>query len=691
MTKTILVVEDEKSVQKLLKDMLEEEGFTVLLEKDGKWGLSTFENRDVDLVIMDVLLPGQNGFQVVESIRQTSKGKTIPIMMISGVYRGPEHKREALEDWGCVAYVHKPFKSEDVLAPLRELFGEDYPEPRPAAVSPPPTGDEAPPPPPTEDDYADQSSLDERAEVETTASRMVMKVEAIKGNLRATPFPEVMAQISRLKATGALLVSWGKIKKIVFFEDGRPIFVKSNLTSECLGRVLVKEGMISEAECEESLRLMKHSDRKQGTILIEMGAISPHNLGFALEKQLEAKLFDIFGWPEGEYQFNPNANLPQAITTFEGSPAQLIWEGIRRSYDDARIRKEAAPLMKYYAAPSRDPLYRYQDIQTLGEEKLLPLIDGSRTIAQIIKFSGVDEIRAMKLIHALKVADIITLAADPITDPGPLMTASSPAAEPPPLPAGPPPLRKRESSSQPPPLGERVLRERLAQRAMELRRKNLYQILGLKREAGEAEIRRAYFEQAKEFHPDRYASAVSSEIKALAAEIYGLVTKAYETLSDHAARAAYDAELDSGIRRDMASDVSRMLAAEGQFQQGEMYLRNEEFAKAANCFNEARNLYADEGDYHAYYGWSLYKSHPGEKASTAEAIRAINEAISLNPRSDKPYVFLGSIYKETGEAEKANQQFEKALQANPDCVEALLELKLDAGQRRRQSNIFRKR
>ena len=67
-------------------------------------------------------------------------------------------------------------------------------------------------------------------------------------------------------------------KKIVYLKEGYPIFVKSNLLSECLGRVLVREKMISDEECERSLVQMKDkSGRQQGTVLIEMGAISPHN------------------------------------------------------------------------------------------------------------------------------------------------------------------------------------------------------------------------------------------------------------------------------------------------------------------------------------------------------------------------------------------------------------------------------
>jgi len=73
--------------------------------------------------------------------------------------------------------------------------------------------------------------------------------------------------------------------------------------------VLVREGMIAEAQCKESLHRMKESRRQQGTVLIEMGVISPHNLVVGLELQLRAKLMDIFSWTRGEFLFKRDAKI----------------------------------------------------------------------------------------------------------------------------------------------------------------------------------------------------------------------------------------------------------------------------------------------------------------------------------------------------------------------------------------------
>ena len=83
---------------------------------------------------------------------------------------------------------------------------------------------------------------------------------------------------------------------------------------------------------------MKAAGRQQGTVLIEMGCISPHNLRYALELQLRLKLLEVFSWTKGEFQFNPRAQPPAETVRLQMSTAAIVYEGVRRSYDQARLR-----------------------------------------------------------------------------------------------------------------------------------------------------------------------------------------------------------------------------------------------------------------------------------------------------------------------------------------------------------------
>jgi tetratricopeptide (TPR) repeat protein len=119
--------------------------------------------------------------------------------------------------------------------------------------------------------------------------------------------------------------------------------------------------------------------------------------------------------------------------------------------------------------------------------------------------------------------------------------------------------------------------------------------------------------------------------------------------------------------------VGKILAAEGKFQKGEELMRQRQYRDAHRAFTEAVALYPNEGEFHAWLGWSLFQADP---ARAEEAVRSIEQAVSLNPKLDKSYLFLGYIFKATGRPDKAEKQFEKAIQSNPDCTEALRELRL---------------
>src|SRR5262245_52549365 len=96
MSKTILIVDDDREVQKYLTELLEAEGYVVLAERDGDWALRVFDQKPIDAVVLDILLPVVNGFQVAEQIRARPRGRVVPIVMLTGIYRGGAHRAEAI-------------------------------------------------------------------------------------------------------------------------------------------------------------------------------------------------------------------------------------------------------------------------------------------------------------------------------------------------------------------------------------------------------------------------------------------------------------------------------------------------------------------------------------------------------------------------------------------------------------------
>src|SRR5262249_19174068 len=121
-------VEDDKSVARMLQDVLEGEGFHVLSERDGEWGLRTFQEKSVDLLLTDVLIPKIKGFDLIHKIRETPKGKTLPVIVISGVYRSGIPKERIREKHKIVEYLDKPVDLDRLIDVLHDVFSSAYPE-----------------------------------------------------------------------------------------------------------------------------------------------------------------------------------------------------------------------------------------------------------------------------------------------------------------------------------------------------------------------------------------------------------------------------------------------------------------------------------------------------------------------------------------------------------------------------------
>src|SRR5262249_49847957 len=274
---------------------------------------------------------------------------------------------------------------------------------------------------------ADEVQKREKREVERAAARIVEGEGTgaiLRGNLRRLPFPRLLHKLYLRRANGALFLLRHRVKKIVYFKDGHPTYIKSNVLSECLGRVLVRERLITEGECEDSLRRMRDEKRQQGAILIGMGVISPHNLKYGLELQLQVKLFDIFSWQDAEYQFRDDVKIPNDVITMELPNGQIIIEGIRRTYDRARLESAMAPMMSNYVRPARDPSLRFQQMGLEEDERaFLEQIDGTRTLRECLLNAPMAEQRALIAAYALLCAGVLE------TDELPLRRSDGPSAQ----------------------------------------------------------------------------------------------------------------------------------------------------------------------------------------------------------------------------------------------------------------------
>ncbi len=114
---SVLVVEDEKNIAELLQLYLEKEGYAVTVAADGGQGLSKFRSIQPDLVLLDVMMPVMDGWQLCKAIRAESQ---VPIIMLTA--KGETDDKVQGLKTGADDYVTKPFEMKEVLARIEALL-----------------------------------------------------------------------------------------------------------------------------------------------------------------------------------------------------------------------------------------------------------------------------------------------------------------------------------------------------------------------------------------------------------------------------------------------------------------------------------------------------------------------------------------------------------------------------------------
>ena len=120
MTKKVLIVDDEANIVISLEFLMQQAGYQVEIARTGDEALHKIEQFLPDLVLLDVMLPGPNGFDILQQVRQNPERRSVAIIMLTAKGRDVEvTKGLAL---GANAYITKPFSTRDLLAEVRRCL-----------------------------------------------------------------------------------------------------------------------------------------------------------------------------------------------------------------------------------------------------------------------------------------------------------------------------------------------------------------------------------------------------------------------------------------------------------------------------------------------------------------------------------------------------------------------------------------
>jgi DNA-binding response OmpR family regulator len=444
----VLVVDDSPTIRKLVSAILERHNYEPVMAADGFAGLERLRQGDVDLVLLDFVMPRMNGYQFCREMRADEKIGHLPVVLMSA--KSDKIRGQFVQQTGAVDAITKPFDARGLLAvvenalhraaegrirnldtaPIEEdvvlsdledcgsgpmAAGEAIANLEAAAglanklasiaVAALATLTEPRRKDPDEVAASIRKVLADGAidELGPWLVGLSESAESFGGQMQTIPLAEVLQVLQLQRQTGTCRITNGKVDVTVSFREGLIDLARGKGAADefRLGRYLIEEGLVTRDELSIILKKHEHGTKRLlGEALINFGLISEEDLRRALIRQTSELLYDVLRWQKGRFSFSKVVLEQQASEAARlGLPvASIVMEGFRR-VDEWRLIEES---IHFDEVLLRDQVA----LDALGSEKLarqeqlvLSAIDGQRTVREIIAVVDVGSFDACKILY----------------------------------------------------------------------------------------------------------------------------------------------------------------------------------------------------------------------------------------------------------------------------------------------------
>lgn len=499
----------------------------------------------------------------------------------------------------------------------------------------------------------------------------------LNGRLQDEPLPLLLQQIFAAQATGVLRLEARVGRHEIFSREGYPVSVSLPGSAELLGKVLVEMGILDEETHKRTLAEPPPKGMKYGAWLIEKGLVTADHMRLALKAQVRRKLHRLFFINEGQFSFHPGEHHQglEAHESLRIHPARAIYQGVRSAWSADRLQGALFLLQDRAIKCALDDqqVARYGLGQEDGRVAEL-LRKGYWLLPDLIEAAGLP----VQPVHALVYAFYVTEALDVrgagevprLRKKTPVPAEGSVATK---LPQAP---RVTETSG-----AHRVVpsiddaRKELLAKAKVVETEDLFAVLGLTDTATKEQVKAAYFEGAKKYHPDRLTSMGLESLRTEAEKVFRRLSEAYGALYDDARREEYKKTLAQPkvAQADEHAKAMKIVEAEMAFRRGEICLRRNDFSGAVRELEAAVSGNPQEGEYLAWLTWARLNAN---QMTWPDAKPRLVEATRLSPKCGRAFYFLGLALKEEKDLDRAYGAFKKALELDARLLEAEREMRL---------------
>jgi len=224
---------------------------------------------------------------------------------------------------------------------------------------------------------------------------------AIKGSLGEASLPDVLQLLALGQKTGRLSLSDRSNFGYIFFDQGRICYSSIVNRRDRLGDLLVKNGLLEPGALQQALAdQSSQPGEKLGEILIASGAITREQLEHYIRVQIEEAVYFLFTWTQGSFYFEVDQRPGPDAFLVSINPENLLLEGARR-VDEWSVIEKKIPSLDLIFAPSPEGPSADTSELTADQLKIIPLLDGRRSVRDLIEESGLVEFDVGKALFGL--------------------------------------------------------------------------------------------------------------------------------------------------------------------------------------------------------------------------------------------------------------------------------------------------
>jgi tetratricopeptide (TPR) repeat protein len=227
---------------------------------------------------------------------------------------------------------------------------------------------------------------------------------AIKGSLKEASLPDVLQLLALGQKTGCLSIADRSNFGYIYFEKGRISYASIVNRRDRLGEILAKHGRITQEQLDAAVhRQGKDSDKKLGQILVSQQVITQQDLERYMRVQIEESVYYLFTWTQGSFNFEADVRPDRQDFLVSINPESLLLE-VRGGVDEWSLIEKKIPTFDLIFVVDRDRLAISEATLNDAQQRILPLLDGTRDVNQVIEDSGLGEFEIGKALYGLLTA-----------------------------------------------------------------------------------------------------------------------------------------------------------------------------------------------------------------------------------------------------------------------------------------------